>query len=462
MQDGNPTGPESDNATGVAAGPFRLQACRCRLKPKLATNRDLFGFADGRRWVWNACVAWMEEANLAARSAGAKWAPAGVFSLTFLSRLLDQWCAENAWLNLVPKQLLQQALADFIKARAGFLSGAAEAPPRFQKAREATPTMRFPQHVQLNQNAVFLPKLGWVGLRNTFNLGRGIPAGELRSATVKFEDGHWFVTLLMRLPLCPPASTPVASVGLDYGVKHTLASTARTVLPAPVATEAEAQRIRFLERRLARCVAGSQRRAGTQARLNKFHSRITRRIHDWRHKTTTALSKNHGLIAAEDLRAKNMTASAHGTVEAPGTRVAQKAGLNRALLEPGFGILMQQLTYKQAWRGHAFVQVDPAYTSQTCPRAGCGHVHAANRPDRDTFRCVRCGYADDADFAAADNILRRGKQTFSAALTAPALAAGRGRDCAPGASAPRGHRTSHSRTKPGLRSTALAKGIPAF
>ena len=294
MQDGNPTGQPSDHATQVAAGPFRLQAYRCWLRPQPATNRDLFGFADARRWVWNACVAWREEVNLIARSAGANWAPAGAFSLTLLSRLLDQWCAENLWLNLVPKQLLQQALADFIKARAGFLSGAVEAPPRFQKAREATPTMRFPQHVQLNQTAVFLPKLGWVRLRNTFNLGRGIPAGQLRSATVKFEAGRWFVTLLMRRPISLPASTPVASVGLDYGVKHTLASSARTVLPAPVATKREAQRILFLEHRLARCVPGSHRYAVALAKLNTFRSRITRRIHDWRHKTTTDLSKNHG------------------------------------------------------------------------------------------------------------------------------------------------------------------------
>jgi len=123
---------------------------------------------------------------------------------------------------------------------------------------------------------------------------------------------------------------------------------------------------------------------------------------------------------------------------------------------------MQQLAYKQAWRRHAFIQVDPAYTSQTCPRTGCGHVHQDNRPNRDTFRCVRCGYTDAADFAAAEIILRRGKQTFSAVRTAPALAAGLGRDCAPGASAPRGHRASHSRTKPSLRLSTQATGIPAF
>ena len=173
----------------------------------VVANRDLFGFADARRWVWNACVAWREDANLAAKSAGARWAPAWAFSLSPMAALLDDWCSAEPWLKSVPKQVLQQALMDFSQAHRSFLSGAVTRPPRFQKAREATPSMRFPQHVRLNQDSVFLPKLGWVKYRNSFNRGRGIPAGELRSATVKFEDGHWFAVLLMKQPL--PKALPV-------------------------------------------------------------------------------------------------------------------------------------------------------------------------------------------------------------------------------------------------------------
>jgi putative transposase len=48
------------------------------------------------------------------------------------------------------------------------------------------------------------------------------------------------------------------------------------------------------------------------------------------------VAKNHGLIVLEDLNIKNMTASAAGTVEEPSKNVAQKAGLNRAILEFGW------------------------------------------------------------------------------------------------------------------------------
>ncbi|MFC5198356.1 zinc ribbon domain-containing protein [Streptomyces kaempferi] len=38
--------------------------------------------------------------------------------------------------------------------------------------------------------------------------------------------------------------------------------------------------------------------------------------------------------------------------------------------------------------------MDPAYTSQRCPR--CGHTERANRPTRDRFCCRRCGLAGPA------------------------------------------------------------------
>ncbi|MEV5752020.1 zinc ribbon domain-containing protein [Actinoallomurus sp. NPDC052308] len=45
--------------------------------------------------------------------------------------------------------------------------------------------------------------------------------------------------------------------------------------------------------------------------------------------------------------------------------------------------------------------VDPAYTSQRCPVPWCGHTERANRPDRNTFCCRRCGFAGPADVIAA-------------------------------------------------------------
>lgn len=106
-----------------------LWGYRLRLEPRRDLGRLLFGFADARRWVWNACVAWQKAADLVAQSAGARYASGSVFTLTYLCRLLDDWCIEEPWLKHVPKQALQQAIADFIRARRAFLTGAVKAPP---------------------------------------------------------------------------------------------------------------------------------------------------------------------------------------------------------------------------------------------------------------------------------------------------------------------------------------------
>ena len=57
------------------------------------------------------------------------------------------------------------------------------------------------------------------------------------------------------------------------------------------------------------------------------------------------------------------------------------------------------------------VVVNPAYTSQTCPH--CGHVDRGNRPSRDTFKCLRCGFNGPADHVAAMNIRNAGLESLS-------------------------------------------------
>ncbi|MFG3291603.1 RNA-guided endonuclease InsQ/TnpB family protein [Streptomyces sp. NPDC048179] len=64
------------------------------------------------------------------------------------------------------------------------------------------------------------------------------------------------------------------------------------------------------------------------------------------------------------------------------------------------------IAYKAKRAGVPFIEVDPAYTSQRCPR--CGHTERANRRTRDHFPCRRCGLAGPADHVAGANIAKRG------------------------------------------------------
>lgn len=107
-----------------------------------------------------------------------------------------------------------------------------------------------------------------------------------------------------------------------------------------------------------------------------------------------------------------MSASAAGTAEAPGQRVRQKAGLNRAILDQGWAEFRRQLEYKTAARAGTVVAVNPAYTSQTC--SCCAGVDAGNRRTQAFFACLACGHTENADVNAARNILAAGRAVWAA------------------------------------------------
>jgi putative transposase len=111
----------------------------------------------------------------------------------------------------------------------------------------------------------------------------------------------------------------------------------------------------------------------------------------------------YDLLVFEDLAVANMVRSARGTVEVPGSMVAQKAGLNREILAASWGALIRMVAYKAEVAGRELILVNPRHTSQRC--SSCGHTEAANRPSQATFACRACGLELHADCNAARNVL---------------------------------------------------------
>jgi len=62
------------------------------------------------------------------------------------------------------------------------------------------------------------------------------------------------------------------------------------------------------------------------------------------------------------------------------------------------------LRYKAEWEGIRVIEVNPAHTSQICPRCGKkdGKARQGNR-----FCCTKCHFQHNADFVAAYNIAVR-------------------------------------------------------
>ncbi|MGZ5363250.1 MAG: zinc ribbon domain-containing protein [Mycobacterium sp.] len=95
-----------------------------------------------------------------------------------------------------------------------------------------------------------------------------------------------------------------------------------------------------------------------------------------------------------------MTRSARGTIEHPGARVAQKRGLNRAILRSGWGQLVTRLQNKASGRVE---QIPAAFTSQRC--SARGHIAPGNRKSQAVFEREVCTAGRcNADVNAARNI----------------------------------------------------------
>ena len=148
-----------------------------------------------------------------------------------------------------------------------------------------------------------------------------------------------------------------------------------------------------------------------KAKVQKVHSQIANARKDFLHKSTTTISQNHALVCIEDLQVRNMSRSSKGNSEKHGKQIKQKAGLNKAILDQGWGEFRRQLEYKMAWTGGILLAVPPHHTSQTCPC--CGHVAKENRQTQAKFLCVDCGYAENADMVGAINVLERGQRLLA-------------------------------------------------
>ena len=194
-------------------------------------------------------------------------------------------------------------------------------------------------------------------------------------------------------------------MGVDLGIATTVATSDGELFNIPRASRKEVSNFKTLQRQQARQQPGSNHDQQTKASIAKTLAHWAARGDDWAEKTSTRLVAENAVIVFEALRPKDMSASASGTVDEPGTNVAAKRGLNRRIRESCWGKLVRRTCEKAEASNRIVVFVNPAYTSQRC--SPCGHTDRRNRKDKE-FLCIECGHEDDADTNAANNILADG------------------------------------------------------
>ena len=374
----------------------RLQAFKFELMPNGEQQRAMRCFAGSCRFVYNKALA-MQKEN---REAGNKF-----IGYVPMAANLPIWKRETGqeWLKDAPSQALQHALKDLEKAYKNYFAKRADF-PRF-KRKGSGDSFRYPEPKQINldqdNSRILLPKLGWLRYRNSRKV-----LGEVRNATVSQSGGKWFVSIQTEREIEPPLPTATSAIGIDVGIARFATMSDENYIAPLNSFKKHQQRLARYQRRMSRKVKFSSNWKKAKAKVQKIHTGIANARKDFLHKTTTTISQNHALVCIEDLQVRNMSRSSRGSNEQHGKRVKQKSGLNRAILDQGWGEFRRQLDDKLSWNGGILLAVPPHNTSRTCPC--CGHVSKDNRQTQAKFLCVDCGYENHADVVGAINVLERG------------------------------------------------------
>jgi putative transposase len=363
---------------GIMGVMERLQAFKFELQPNGEQAQQMRRFAGSCRFVFNKALALQKENH----EAGNKF-----IGYVAMAANLPVWKRETGfeWLKDSPSQALQHALKDLEKAYKNFFEKRADF-PRFKK-KGMGDSFRYPdpKQIKLDQanGRIFLPKLGWLRYRNSRQV-----LGEVCNVTISQSGGKWFASIQTRREV--GAVQPTGGiVGLDMGIARFVTLSDGSHLDPLNSFKKHQQRLKRYQRRMARKVKFSQ---------------------NWK-KAKAKVSQNHAIVCIEDLQIRNMSKSSKGNAETHGKQVRQKSGLNRAILDQGWGEFRRQLDYKLAWRGGHLIAVPPHNTSRTCP--ACGHISKENRRSQAQFACVACGYQNHADVVGAINVLERGHRLLA-------------------------------------------------
>lgn len=221
--------------------------------------------------------------------------------------------------------------------------------------------------------------------------------GKLGTATIHNKRGKWIMYIPIEVK-APKPQTPQNIVGVDRGIRH-LAVTHDSDDKTRFYSGAEVKNKRAHYKKLRSELQAKQTRSARK-KLKSVSNRENRWMSDVNHCVSKALVTTQNrptLFVLENLSG----------IRFASTKVRRK---NRYLhVSWAYYQFGQFLKYKVKRAGHTVIEVDPRYTSQTCPK--CAHVSKNNRKQaQHLFACQNCGYTSNDDRVAAMNLSFKGKQ----------------------------------------------------
>ena len=318
---------------------------------------------------------------------------------TELKNTPAQYKKEFEWLKEVDSLALANVQQNLRAAYSKFFKGSGF--PKFKKKgqRDSYTTNNQKGTVAITTNSVKLPKIGHINAKFPSAI-----CGLIKSATIsRAPSGKYFVSLLVET-IVEPFTKTNSNIGIDLGLTDFIVLSDGTKVANPKflsklqAKLGREQKILAKRREVAKAanrkLSESRNYQKQRLKVAKVYEKITNSRHNFLHKLSFNLIKNHDVIAIEDLNVKGMV---------------KNRKLAKAISDSSWSAFTTMLAYKAEWYGRELIKIDRWYpSSKTC--SGCGHLltKAELSLSVRSWDCPNCLQNNDRDINASVNILNEG------------------------------------------------------
>lgn len=315
---------------------------------------------------------------------------------TKYSKQLTQLKKELEWLKEPDKFALQNALKDLDRAFKNFFSGKYDF-PKFKskknkknsyRTNKFTRKSRDTTNIEIKNNKVKLPKLGWVKFRKSKEV-----KGKILNVTVtKTNTDKYFISIAVEEEI-KELPKKENTIGIDLGLKEFAITSNGEKIKNPKVLKKYEKKIARLNRSLARKEKGSNNWHKAKKKLAKVNEKVANTRKDFLHKLSTKLIRENQTICLETLQVKNML---------------KNSNLAKSISDVSWSKFVEYLEYKTKWYGRNLVKIDTFFaSSQLCNNCGYKNEEVKNLKVR-KWECPECKEMHDRDINASKNILDEG------------------------------------------------------
>jgi putative transposase len=263
-------------------------------------------------------------------------------------------------------------------------------------------------------------KLRLSGLGNIPMRGKARTEGEPKTCEILHKSGKWYVSVTIECK--PKRECGSKAMGFDWGVQNFLTlhdnRGATDFIANPRFLKLALPELKKLQKSVSRKKnKSSHNRKKSVLKLAKLYSSIANKRKDFNHQQAAKIVNENGLIAAEVLSVKSMTAK--GT--------SRKRGLNREILNTAPAQFYQLLKSKAAEAGILWIDIPTRKVkpSQTCYGCLVQRKKSLNERWHECECGIRCDRDENAarvilywalDWASGQELAEMGSRRYFAAL----------------------------------------------